>query len=204
MGKTKLKEQIFPLHTLIGGWYIPEQLCDELIQYYEQNKKYAVQGRLGKGGKKGSVDLEIKDSYDLSIGCKNFDVCIDKYRTELQNVLEKYLKKFNQADNVAPFNIITDYNIQKYAPNGGFKKWHCENTGEEGNIKRHLVFMTYLNDVEDGGTNFLYQNVITSAKKGLTLIWPSAWTHTHRGEVSKTKEKYIVTGWYSFIGEKND
>ena len=62
----------------------------------------------------------------------------------------------------------------------------------------NLVFMTYLNDVEDGGTQFKYQNLITPAKKGLTLIWPTDFTHTHRGVISQTKEKYIVTGWYSY------
>ena len=58
--------------------------------------------------------------------------------------------------------------------------------------------MTYLNSVEDGGTEFKYQNLITPAKKGLTLIWPAQWTHTHRGQISGTKEKYIVTGWFNF------
>ena len=33
--------------------------------------------------------------------------------------------------------------------------------------------MTYLNDVKDGGTEFMYQNIKTQAEKGLTLIWPS-------------------------------
>jgi hypothetical protein len=33
--------------------------------------------------------------------------------------------------------------------------------------------MTYLNDVDDGGTDFLYQKLTTPAKKGLTLIWPA-------------------------------
>ena len=56
--------------------------------------------------------------------------------------------------------------------------------------------MTYLNDVEDGGTDFLYQNIQTKAEKGLTLIWPSIFTHTHKGIISPTKEKQIVTGWY--------
>ena len=69
------------------------------------------------------------------------------------------------------------------------------------NKHRALVFMTYLNDVEDGGTEFLHQNVYTPAKKGLTLIWPAYWTHTHRGVVSKLKEKYIVTGWINFINQ---
>ena len=69
-------------------------------------------------------------------------------------------------------------------------------------IFRHLVFMTYLNTVDDGGTHFYYQKLKTKAKKGLTLIWSSAWTHTHRGIISKTKEKYILTGWYNFKGDR--
>jgi len=35
-------------------------------------------------------------------------------------------------------------------------------------------------------------------RKGLTLIWPADWTHHHRGVVSPTQEKYIITGWFSF------
>ena len=58
--------------------------------------------------------------------------------------------------------------------------------------------MTYLNNVKDGGTMFKYQNLTIPAKKGLTLIWPSDWTHTHKGQISNTKEKYIITGWYSY------
>ncbi len=58
--------------------------------------------------------------------------------------------------------------------------------------------MTFLNDVDDGGTEFKYQNLTIPAKKGLTLIWPAPWTHTHRGQVSNTKTKYIITGWYNF------
>ena len=59
--------------------------------------------------------------------------------------------------------------------------------------------MTYLNNVEDGGTIFKYQNIKTKAKKGLTLIWPSDFTHTHKGEISNKKHKYILTGWLGFI-----
>ena len=65
--------------------------------------------------------------------------------------------------------------------------------------------MTYLNDVDDGGTEFMHQNIITPAVKGLTLIWPADWTHAHRGVISKTKEKYIITGWFSYLwGNKKD
>jgi hypothetical protein len=59
--------------------------------------------------------------------------------------------------------------------------------------------MTYLNDVtDDGETEFYYQQVKFQPKKGLTVIWPADWTHTHRGIASMTQDKYIVTGWYNF------
>jgi hypothetical protein len=59
--------------------------------------------------------------------------------------------------------------------------------------------MTYLNTVENGGTEFMYQKLKTPAKKGLTLIWPTDFTHTHRGVINKDKEKYVATGWCSYI-----
>ena len=58
--------------------------------------------------------------------------------------------------------------------------------------------MTYLNDIENGGTHFKYQNLTSPAKKGLTLIWPPDWTHTHKGQIVD-KEKFIATGWYRLI-----
>ena len=76
----------------------------------------------------------------------------------------------------------------------------CERTNPCGDVgRRLLVFMTYLNDVEDGGeTEFLYQNLKVKPEKGKTLIWPSEWTHTHRGLTSKSESKFIVTGWFEF------
>ena len=79
-----------------------------------------------------------------------------------------------------------------------FKFYHFEKTGGKS-VKRHLVFQTYLNTVEDAGeTEFFYQQYRCKAAKGKTVIWPVVWTHTHRGIVSPTEDKYIVTGWYSF------
>ena len=56
-----------------------------------------------------------------------------------------------------------------------------------------------LNTVEEAGTEFKFQNFKATAKKGKTLIWPTDFTHTHRGVISLSKEKYIITGWLSFI-----
>jgi hypothetical protein len=64
--------------------------------------------------------------------------------------------------------------------------------------------MTYLNDVPRGGeTEFLYQGIKVEPKKGLTLIWPADWTHTHRGLPAPT-DKYIITGWLNFFPEDTE
>jgi hypothetical protein len=93
---------------------------------------------------------------------------------------------------------IGHFNIQKYLSGDHFSKLHSERLGIP-NLHRIFAWMTYLNDVPNGGTEFLYQGIKTKAEKGLTIIWPSDWTHTHKGIISKTHEKYIVTGWFSFL-----
>ena len=64
--------------------------------------------------------------------------------------------------------------------------------------------MTYLNTVTDeGGTHFVHQNRTINAVKGKTVIWPSDWPWTHKGLISQTQEKYIITGWYNFNKQTN-
>ena len=80
-------------------------------------------------------------------------------------------------------------NLQYYPPGGGYPNLHCERSGStQPYINRHLVFMTYLNTVTDEGqTEWFYQNLKIQPEKGLTLIWPVDWTHTHRGIASKLR-----------------
>ena len=71
----------------------------------------------------------------------------------------------------AEFALREHYNTQKYPIGGGFKICIFENDFKSFNYDRCLVFMTYLNDVEDGGTSFKYQDIdMQIFKKGLTLI----------------------------------
>ena len=57
------------------------------------------------------------------------------------------------------FGLTSRANFQYYPPSGGYKTYHTERTGAgEPEGSRHLVFMTYLNDVTDnGGTEFYHQ-----------------------------------------------
>ena len=69
-------------------------------------------------------------------------------------------------------------------------------------VTRHLVFMTYLNDISDEGeTEWKHQGLKVKPEKGLTVIWPADWTYTHKGIPSHSETKYIATGWYNFFIE---
>jgi prolyl 4-hydroxylase len=184
--------------SFIAAWYLAEiDVCDELIAYFN-NSPARVAGQVGDG----HVDRDIKDSVDVQIDYEHFtDPPVFRYLNNLTRVCQQYVEKYQASAAVDGWGIAEKINIQHYAPGGGYKIWHCERRGKEmPGAARHLVFMTYLNDVSDaGGTDFLYQGITVQPKKGLTVIWPADWTHHHRGVVSPTEEKYIITGWFSFM-----
>lgn len=184
--------------SFIGAWYLPDlDVCDDLIAYFNGSPE-RVAGQVGDG----QVDTAIKDSLDLQIdGARRTDPPVVRYLDGLRVVCQQYVEKYRASAVLDEWGLTERINIQHYAPGGGYKTWHCERWGKAmPSAARHLVFMTYLNDLSDaGGTEFLHQGITVQPRRGLTLIWPSDWTHHHRGVVSPTEEKYIVTGWFSFI-----
>ncbi|MEM7456261.1 MAG: 2OG-Fe(II) oxygenase [Planctomycetota bacterium] len=94
-------------------------------------------------------------------------------------------------------------NMQKYLKGvGGYHHWHSEIYPREPNcetLHRVLLFMFFLNDVEDGGhTEFIYQQTSIAPKAGTMVIAPAGFTHTHKGNVPVSNDKYIVTSWILF------
>jgi len=93
-------------------------------------------------------------------------------------------------------------NIQKYKQDeGGYFYYHSEiyphpKDKENDALHRKLLWMFYLNDVEEGGeTEFYHQQLTTKPKQGSLVIAPAGFTHTHRGNMPKSNDKYIFTSW---------
>jgi len=192
-----LKELCLPYDSFISGYFMPEHICDNVINFAKKNFKDFNIGRVGNH----QIKKNIKDSLDYYINLDTKEIVFLEYLNYLNKILHLYIEKYKELKyDVSYFNLVENINLQYYNLGCGFKKMHCERTSSSKN-NRLLVFMTYLNDVPDGGTNFKYQNLTTPALKGLTLIWPSDWTHTHCGQISNLHEKYILTGWYGFSNE---
>jgi len=191
------EHEINKLDNFICGWYLEDtSICDKLVDYHNNNP--ASEGVL-QNHDKLVVDKTLKDSYDVTI--KDRDLWTEYCVYNLQPLVNLYREKYPHVDNTSRWGLTDVVNIQKYNPSGGYHAWHHERGGSaEPFISRHLVFMTYLNDVTDAGeTEFYYQHLKIKPQKGLTIIWPAEWMYTHRGVTSLTQEKYIVTGWYNLM-----
>lgn len=183
----------------VAGWYIDTEVCDKLIKIFESPSSDKDKG---PGTSGYEIKPDRKKSTDLGIfwpeAIKRNSTVRD-YLKNLAQVRDHYVHKYDDLTHGGYFVEEHSFNIQKYAPNEGYFGWHCERDSYE-DMQRCLVFMTYLNDVNDGGeTEFKYQNLKVRPEKGLTLIWPTDFTHTHRGITSKTQTKYIATGWYVYL-----
>jgi len=186
------------MDSFIREFKTPIDLCDDIIKYFKKNKKLHVPGKIFNSDIGYSeVNCKAKVSTDMGVTVKSGIKIFDNYNSFLIKCVHKYVKEFSEMDNLDSFGLTEGYNVQYYKKNEGFKLWHSERGSSTS--KRMLVFMTYLNDVPDGGTQFKYYNLTVKAKKGKTLLWPSDFTHTHRSQISKKHSKYIVTGWISFI-----
>ncbi len=98
-----------------------------------------------------------------------------------------------------------ELNVQRYLQNqGGYFHWHSElcpgrSDPDCDQLHRMLFFMYYLNDVDKGGhTEFFYQKKKIKPAAGRLVIAPAGFTHTHRGNMPNSGDKYIVTSWILF------
>ena len=181
----------------IKKYKIPPNVCDDLINFFESNKKKQVVGTVGGDNR---IERESKSCTELFI--KPNENIIQDYLSELENCLEQYKQEYNEINYLSSWSLTEHVKIQKYNPEESFSKWHFEKDldtkGSGDSVLRVLAFMTYLNTVKQGGeTQWKYQNIKTKPVQGDTLIWPADWTHTHKGCISNSI-KYIVTGWYNF------
>ena len=190
--KVNIKQKQNP--NFFGSWEINDfALCDDIINIFEKNSSSHHKGTTVSG-----IDETSKLSIDLSIDPNSLSLKkyqrINDYFYYLKKFFQLYINEWDIIKLKNDFKVGT-FNIQKYNPGGHFKKPHFERMSAFTQ-HRYFAFMSYLNDVEEGGeTVFPYFDLSIRPTKGHTLIWPADWTHMHFGDEVKKGVKYIITGW---------
>tara|TARA_B100001059_G_scaffold54355_1_gene48804 strand:- start:200 stop:766 length:567 start_codon:yes stop_codon:yes gene_type:complete len=179
---------------MISNTKVPDELCDELINYFEFVQE-----------QNPSTILSNEVVHNGATNRKDKSLFLDEINGELTYAINTYLndaaKEYCDIYNTLYLNdgVIksTKQKLQKTEIGGGFHTWHCEDTGISA-TNRVLVWTIYLNDVEEGGeTEFLYHAYREKAEKGKICIFPANYMATHRGNPPISNEKYIATGWYT-------
>jgi hypothetical protein len=197
----------FTQHDLIANnipfvhsFIIDESVCDGLINYHNESP-YKQAGVVGSVSKTGlQINTSVKVSTDVGVHIDDEDKRISFYKKHLFAGVDDYKKRYPALDDkIWLWGVTEVFNIQHYEPGQGYFSWHCERAQPKSN-NRLLAFMTYLNDVDDGGkTEWEYLGLSVAPVKGLTVIWPADWMYLHRGVTSQTQSKTIATGWFSFL-----
>ena len=184
--------------NFIGSWVIePLSLCDELITYFESN---IAKQQIGATG--GGRNLSVKDRMDISIAPNQLDLpgneVFKLYINSLFTCYKDYLVQWPFLAGIAQNLELGSFNLGRYLRGQHFQKMHTERAGLSS-LHRVLAWMTYLNDVDEGGeTCFSHYGLNIKPRKGLTIIWPAEWTHAHKGNVLLGESKYMITGWLNF------
>lgn len=182
-----------------------EALADGVLAFFDRRVDLQRPG-VAFGSGDGPDAEPAKISTDISL------VAIDRSDPEafalaeviLRGVsagLERYLQERPLLRACSPEQqlfVNPIFNLQRYAPGEGFKRWHCDWTiSDEATepVHRVLAWILYCNSLPDGGTEFHWQQHHEEAERGKLLIFPAGLSHIHRGRVSDSHSKTIATGW---------
>jgi prolyl 4-hydroxylase len=172
---------------------LPATLCEGLINGFEQMRDAQVEnGRGVRGGLEGSRWTELNLSLFADAAMKGYFL----------GLIDKYLAIYNEQVHlglpIPPSARISELMIKRYSASqeDGFQP-HFDSIYEKSN--RYLVFLWYLNTVDEGGeTRFTDLGVDVQAKKGRLLVFPPYWMYQHAGLSPRSNDKYILSTYLLF------
>ena len=175
------------VQSFVAGGKVDEDIVDGVLDFWNDcNYLDKVPGESNHGANK-----LIKESTDMAVPSFIKDPRIVKYLDAVQGAITLYVEQYPWAS-MSQLEIIEPFNIQHYKPGQAFTQPHTERCSSNKTTSfRHLVWMTYLNTVEEGGeTQWVHQDLAIKPEKGVTLLWPCDWTHVHHGVVAPKAVSY--------------
>ncbi len=164
--------------------------CKQIIEWVFNNKKIIP-------------DENIRDS-----GYHYCDIGIDeilnvpelkKLNMSIINLKQSYVKKYPEVNNTFNAWDISYIRFKWWKSNCAYSIWHSDNGGKcIQDFKRIISFLIYLSD-NDCYTEFRrHRNAKT--KLGSGIMFPTFFTHEHRGGICKKGlDRFVISGYISYV-----
>ncbi len=166
--------------------------CEILINQFEKSDNI-VEGSTASPA--APPPFKIKNSLELGCDFEDGSIISNIVRPALWKGVNRYADQYDSLSYVDRWEYDSKFNFQKYdGEEYGYFRWHTEHSAKYP--LRMLVWTFYLNNAKSG-TEFMHFSTV-HAKIGRLVIWPSSWTHLHKGVIPNKGLKYIITGWISF------
>ena len=164
--------------------FLTQEECDTIIEKYDS---------LSTPGEDSHLNYE---KYDII----NDDNLANILNKRLPVITDMYKQIYPEINHTGSFWRLTNLRFKKYNPGKSYDTWHSEHSIR--NPHRILNVIIYLSE-HNCGTEF-YNGETIFSEVGKITIFPSYFTHTHRGQkCPENKTRYILTGYYNFVDINN-
>lgn len=193
--------KILEEHIAIFDNVANEEMCDNIIEWFEKFDEEIIKSPENLTLRDGS---KVRDGRGTNGQGKRKDISYfadaenAPFENNLRSVINDCAREYiTEYPNLGEYHLSNKaLKIQKTPRHGGYHVWHHEHSYHS--LARVLVWTLYLNDIPEGEgeTEFLYQGTKVNPKKGRVCLFPSSYTHLHRGNPPYSCDKYIATGWF--------
>lgn len=172
---------------------LPSAFCEQLIASFRQmTERHVVRGKGWRAGLDASSWTELDVTPLADDAFKGF------FYKKIDDYLALYNQQFGLTIPVPASSLLDSLRIKRYVAGSGESfQPHFDSLGEVSN--RYMVFLWYLNDVDEGGeTDFCDLGIKVNARAGRLLMFPPYWMYQHAGRPPLSGDKYILSTYLLF------
>lgn len=169
-------------------------MCGKLIESFNTLARF--QQANGRGVRAG---LEDSAWTELDVSRLSDAAFLAYFRQLVSRQLQRYNADVGLPIPVPDSPLLSPLILKRYRAGGQEKfQTHFDSINEV--CDRYLVFLWYLNDVDEGGrTWFPGLQTGVAPRAGRLLMFPPYWLYAHQGEPSPRQDKYILSTYLRFV-----
>ncbi|KRG38510.1 2OG-Fe(II) oxygenase [Stenotrophomonas pictorum JCM 9942] len=172
---------------------LPAELCSKLIDSFNSLARF--QQRNGRGVRAG---LDDSAWTELDVSRLSDAPFLSFFRQLVSQALHRYNADVGLPIAVPDSPLLSPLILKRYRAGNEEKfQTHFDSINEV--CDRYLVFLWYLNDVDNGGrTWFPGLHTGIAPRAGRLLMFPPYWMYAHQGQASPDQDKYILSTYLRF------